>query len=347
MRIVLYPTIAGKPFNGSTIYGEALGGSESAIVYMARELAKLGHEVIVFARGHGGLYDDVIYMPYQAARTFLLTNPVDVLVAARDATPLTWQHQASITLYWGHDIPQQAMPEASMYVFVSNWQATLYANLAPQHRERIKVSPNGIDTSLFQKAADIRPLTPEDTPRLVWTSNPERGLWYAGKVLQEVRKTFPKAELHVLGRNSVYGWNNSYEHVFYPDSMDGVVVHYPMPKDQLALFLADMDVFIYPTWWPETFCIATLEAQAAGLPVVASGYAALTETVQAGMLINGRAGTEEHDRQFPDIVVDVLNDVETRKLMAERGRGFAHQFNWATHAKRWSDLLTNSIGLTA
>ena len=40
--------VIGIPFDATTVDKRGLGGSESAIIYMARELAKLGFDVTVF-----------------------------------------------------------------------------------------------------------------------------------------------------------------------------------------------------------------------------------------------------------------------------------------------------------
>jgi hypothetical protein len=61
MQIAIHT--AGMPFDGETIPGgKSLGGSESASYYMAKELAKLGHEVIVFTNSQKtGNWDGVVY----------------------------------------------------------------------------------------------------------------------------------------------------------------------------------------------------------------------------------------------------------------------------------------------
>ena len=55
--------VPGMPFNGSTIPdGKSLGGSESAGYYMARELTKRGHSVVVFTNSEQkGNWDGVVY----------------------------------------------------------------------------------------------------------------------------------------------------------------------------------------------------------------------------------------------------------------------------------------------
>src|SRR5947208_17114831 len=54
----------GMAFQGDTLEKKALGGSETAALCMAREMAKLGHKVRVFSNCETpGEYDKVIYMP--------------------------------------------------------------------------------------------------------------------------------------------------------------------------------------------------------------------------------------------------------------------------------------------
>ena len=58
---------SGLEFNGNTVYEKALGGSESALIYMARELARLGNEVTVYCKcDRPGFYDGVEYRPQEA-----------------------------------------------------------------------------------------------------------------------------------------------------------------------------------------------------------------------------------------------------------------------------------------
>ena len=59
MKILIVPNMAGKPWNGSTIYQDALGGSESAVVYMARGLSRSGADVHVLCSGEPGMFDGV------------------------------------------------------------------------------------------------------------------------------------------------------------------------------------------------------------------------------------------------------------------------------------------------
>lgn len=351
MRIVFYPSQGGKVWNGQTLAEEALGGSETAIVYMARELAKKGHEVVVFTRAKPGIYDDVAYVAWEKARNVLRTLPCDVLICARDPLPLIWARQAAISIFWAHDMPAstQALPGAHAYWFVSAFQRELYTyhGLAP--KERSLVVPNGVDLSLFNHPKKaIGPLTKDSDVMLAWTSNPERGLWYAGAVLQEVRKHYPKAELHVWGRNTVYGWDGACEHNYHPDDLHGVILHQPLPKHELAYALSThADLWVYPTWWPETYCIAAVEAQAAGVPVIASGYAALVDTAKAGTLIPGSLGEDGHLQRTIDATLDLLASPEKRSAHRVMGEAFASTQTWEASANTAIASISSLLGVRA
>jgi|SRR5579859_354780 len=349
MRFCFYVAQSGKPFNGQTLYTEALGGSESAVVYMARGLAKLGHEVIVFTRSEPGIYDDVLYLPFDSARSYLLFNPVDVLVCSRDPSPIYWSHRATCIIYWAHDLPAGPLPpNMNLYFFVSQWQANVYG----QHGyianpDTARISHNGVDLDVFKTKHEPRALTPEDEVNLAWTSNPERGLWYAGEVLQRVREVYPKAVLHVWGRNSIYGWDNSHEHVFYPDTLEGIVFHESTTKQGIANVLPTMDLLLYPTWWAETFCINTMEAQAVGLPIITSEHGALPETVKGGILVPGYAGKEGHIDALTNQTLKLLGNLEKRQELSRVGRGFSRDYGWDAQAKEWSELFSKALGLVA
>lgn len=352
MRIAFYPAQSGKPFTGDTLAREALGGSETAVIYVAKGLASLGHEVIVFTRGTPGIYDDVVYSPFARAHAVLRTLPLDVLVCVRDPLPLTWPHQAKITALWHHDLPAMKPPDATYQLFVSVWQANLFVQMGAVQKERARVLYNGVDTALFPSPATPKEFTADDPIQLVWTSNPERGLWMAGEVLQRIRRMFPQATLHVFGRNAVYGWDSSYEGNFLPTDMTNVVLHDAATKAQLADELRKADLFVYPTWWPETYCIAAMEAQAAGVPIVATKLAALEEVPAGAVLVgdeqnqptraNPVADPHYLDR-FALEAINLLQHVEKRRQMQQEGLAKAKTMDWSIHVANWHRLFTETL----
>jgi glycosyltransferase involved in cell wall biosynthesis len=355
MRICFYPAMEGKPWNGHSLDHEPLGGSEAAVAAIARSLAARGHEVFVFSRGEPGEFDDVVYLPFERAKTILLTLPLDVLVCSRDMVPVTWATRAPLRILWCHDMPQGPLPKPfDLYVFVSNFQANLTTRLGFADSKRVRIAQNGVDLRFFRAASPRSSgFAVDHVATLAWLSNPERGLWHAARILELVRQAYPNAELHVFGRNSIYGWNAESEHVYYPEDAtpqdlialgdaSPIKVHEAQPRPALAECLRSMDLVVYPTWWPETFCMAALEAQAAGVPVVATQLAALPETVKGGLLVPGCPGVDDYDRRFAQMVVHLLRDDKTYQRLSRAARAYAETMDWSQHALQWEGFFSQT-----
>ena len=328
MKWLMLPLMAGKPWNGQTIHAEPLGGSESAVAYLARALAKKGENVTVVTHGTGCVVDDVTYINNTAGST-VGQIPWDVVLSSRWPQILTQPWKAKARVLWFHDLPaDRELAVADLYVFISEYQKAQY-----RFREgaRSATIGDGVDESFLNTSVPER-----DKTRLIWTSNPDRGLPVAVKIMKEVRKRWPDLELHVFGRSSVYGWPDANERPFrYHDSFMkecGVILHDPLPRSLLRNELAKSWAFFYPTTWPETFCMAALEAQACGTPVIASPYGALPETVKGGVLTY----------DFLNAISQLRNARRWEKLSVQ-GMEFATTQTWDLVADAWIKEVNNAI----
>ena len=84
MKIAIIDTL-GLTYDGSTLEKRGLGGSESAVIYISRELADLGFEVHVFNDcttdgSIAGTYDGVRYRPLWEVQT---GEAFDVVIGSR------------------------------------------------------------------------------------------------------------------------------------------------------------------------------------------------------------------------------------------------------------------------
>jgi glycosyltransferase involved in cell wall biosynthesis len=94
-----YPSIAildliGLVYDGSTLSKKGLGGSESAVILISKELAKLGFPVTVFNAcnyddARPGVYDGVTYRPVFDIRE---TDRFDIVIASRTVKPFVPEH---------------------------------------------------------------------------------------------------------------------------------------------------------------------------------------------------------------------------------------------------------------
>jgi glycosyltransferase involved in cell wall biosynthesis len=127
--------------------------------------------------------------------------------------------------------------------------------------------------------------------------------------------------------------------------LEGVEYVGSLAQPQLAQALREVTLLAYPNHFPETSCIAVLEALAAGLRVVTSRLGALPETLGGcGSLIDVNGNWPAYRERFAAAVVRVLTEIAasppnaeehlTRQLDYVRSCG-----NWADRAREWEAWL--------
>lgn len=320
------PVQAGKYWNGGTVQTESLGGSEAAVSYTAKALSDVGEEVHVL--GHfppERLASPIDYLgvKYWSNQFFqqLLNMEWDVVVASRWPAILSQPWQTGKRYLWSHDMPYDTLEVyADALVYVSEYQMRAY-------QIEGHVIGNGIDPKIF------RPVPVErDENVLIWASNPDRGLPVAAKIFQELRKRWPDLELHVYGRHSVYGWQGQ-EAIYLPNEndMQNVYLHESLPRYKLAKQLQKAFALFYPTFWPETFCITALEAEACGTPVITSPVGAMPELIKGGII------SEDYVNAFSQL----RNKSKYAKL-SELGVTRGKNSTWAYRAQQWLELANES-----
>jgi glycosyltransferase involved in cell wall biosynthesis len=275
--------------------------------------------------------DGVRYVNVQLRVGEMVQQEWDVVVVSRwyDLLQQPWRGIGGgypVILFWTHDVSPGATPplKAHKVVCLSEFHAGTW-HFPPGSYEIIG---DGVDLSLFRGTELTR-----NENILVWTSNPDRGAALAAKIfVEEILPRWPDLQMHFFGRAAVYGWPPEMEGPYLPREehlVEGhVFVHDPLTKAGLAKMLREAWAWFYPTYWPETYCIAALEAQAAGTPVVCSRYGALMETVKGGIVTY----------DFVNAISQLRNKSRWKKL-SELGKETAQGKDWDDRAKEWVTLI--------
>lgn len=333
MKILIVPVLAGKPWHGDTVLSEPLGGSEAAVAYLAQAFARHEHDVTVVTSHPENPMKDLFGVQYLPAvqgvyEHLATTETYDAVISSRWPGVLGLQWQAPIRALWLHDVaPQQPIKvNANRLVFLSRFQASTYGVGEERIGDGVHfLIGDGVDANLV---ANIPTVEKRDDNKLIWASNPDRGLALAAYIMREVRKRWPDMKLHVFGRASVYGWDTNVEWPNMPRSedMENIVLHEPLPRAGLLAEMASAFCTFYPTFWPETYCMATLESQAVGTPVISSPVGALPETVKGGILT--------HD--LLNAISQLRNQRRWQKLSVT-GIEWARLNTWDILATRWEE----------
>jgi glycosyltransferase involved in cell wall biosynthesis len=332
LRIVLYTE--GLPFTPASIETGALGGSESAFIFLARELAMLGHSVLAFCVCPSpGVYDGVEYRHVTEFEKWRQTERCDLFICSRYFQVLFEPLDASVKTFWNHDFyPRDAAPaiaavtEKIDYIYcLSNFHCEYTRHiLAPLSPPILKV-PNGVDFNLVNAAR----AGAAKRHRIMYTSRPERGLPQAleiyerlgDKSLELLICTYPLAGYQAVEEECAAKEEALRERGFAVRSTH-------LSKSELYRSIAESKAVIYPIQSAESFCIAAIEAQACGTVFLTNGGSALDETVAY------RLKTDDVDN-FTEVLRKIVADDEYRGALEARGLEHARNYSWENIARQF------------
>jgi glycosyltransferase involved in cell wall biosynthesis len=234
----------------------------------------------------------------------------------------------------------QLHPHADRLLVKSQWQAQYMSKILGIPLAKFCLVYNGVPLEHYQGPAPAR-----HRYRLVYTSQARRGLDVLLRLFPQIRASVPESELHIFGVE--------YSKAGVPSDLAGAVqpgLHWrgSLSKSALAGELRAASLMAYSCHFKETFCTAVAEAQAAGLPVVTSGLAALTERVADGLdgfLIPGKPGQSPgYEAAFVGAVLRLLreDDLWTRMgaAAAEKARRL---YDWERVGGSWEEELQGLV----
>lgn len=355
---VLYTGAAWERWSPQSVDEGGIGGSETCAVYVAREFAKKGWKSVVFGdcAGLEREYDGVFYADHSKFADFVAKNEIDFFVSSRRADIFALPIRAARKAIWVHDVWLDQNPNANLNLdkvdkvfLLSPWHKKFFMN---HHKgvpeEKVHVTRNGVDLSRFGEKVRKIP------GRMVYSSSPDRGLETLLDLLPKIQKHVPEAELHVF-----YGflnWEKSarmrndrgqielIERIKKKMTIPGVFYRDRVGQKVLAREFMKAELWAYPTWFTETFCLTAAEAMGSGTPVVATDVAALETTVgAAGVLVpvskneHGCGNTWDlaFQGRFVDECISMLSDQGRWKEYSQRGLEKAKQFAWEGIAEDW------------
>ena len=361
-------------WNPMTIKEVGCGGSETAAAYIAKELAKRDCQPIVYAMD-SQVWDGVVYMPFNYFRPdsilchlFISSRVPDVFLTPIPAKQKwLWFHDIH---RWDRFTPEVAS-EIDVLLVLSQWHANFIRATYPFMKDaemidfdnnklpyndciapdvwfedatliklpKIAIIGNGLDTERFEE------ITEERIPhRFIWNSSPDRGLEQVLSLWQKIKTQLPKAELKIF-----YGWDyfNSATHIpSYREfkekirmmlKQDGVEWCGRIGQDQLAKELMKADIMLYPPPhdFRETYGIAFLEAQAAGVLCFYRMNGALGETIGNRGIPLKLDATED---EIVDIIVQTLHNEKRCDNLRKRAREYALKRSWGRQTEKILEL---------
>ena len=203
----------------------------------------------------------------------------------------------------------------------SNWAKQSIIDDYGVPSEKVVVNPPGVNLQYWQPRLDARINTPGQPLRILFVGGDFRRK--GGEQLLAWYRTQDPAhyELHVVTRESV-------------DSSPGLHIYHNMqPNSQeLVQLYQQSDLFVLPSLG-ECFGIATIEAMATGLPVIATDVGGTADIIESGR--NGYIVPSGSAAEIGQTIMAISNNAERRHNMGVQSRQMAEErFDLEKNARR-------------
>lgn len=253
-------------------------------------------------------------------------------------------------IFWAHDLfadpevqflKDGGWKEFDKIVYVSHWQKSTY-ELA------LGVPPSA--GMVLQNA--IEPIEdhekPKDRINLIYHTTPHRGLEVLYPVYEEFSKHYgDKVHLDVYSSFEAYGWPQRDEP--YLDLFEKlkehphITYHGYQPNEVVREALKKAHIFVYPSIWQETSCIAAIEALAAGCLMVSNTLAALPETTANWAWLYAYDENVERNANMcygmMKSAVDNFWQEQVQQNLYNQKAYYELFYNWDFRSKQWEGLL--------
>ena len=361
-KTIVFNNAVGSEISGDELSKRAVGGAETGVIHIAKHLAKLNFNVIVFGNvSKPGDYDGVRYLNVSDGE-FLKKFKTDLLVVVRNTQVIAnfnfkEMYDIDKIALWVHDVVdspaftylKEAAPFIDKIITLSEWHRETIKDLFPNIPEdKFVIIRNAVTDGLFKPklSKDFPP------PKMVYSSTPFRGLDVLLEVFPEIKRQVPDAELHVYSSLKVYGGeyvgtDNNFKHLYdLAKNTDGVFYHGSVLQEELSDAVRTSRLWGYPNHYPETSCISVMESVQAGVPMIATRLAALPETLPkgCGVLLHPPSTDLRYKEDFVKEAVSILLD--PHKYLAMRNECLRYNFSWGDRAKEWKQLFFPDEKLT-
>lgn len=321
------------------------GGAETALIWLSHHLARRGHDVSVY-NGANGDFDGVKYRPLGA---FDLSDPIDVFVLFRNPWSGVTKVNAKTTVFWSCDQQTEGNYATEVFPWVDHTICISPYHLR-YHVERYGLNPNTAwVTDLGVNWDEYKAQVPKVPNRLIYCSQPERGLTVLFVAFGLIREQVPDVSLTITADRRLWGVDYTGDELYHKlwDTMgesDRINYVGAVPREELAKLQLEAEVMSFPCTYEELHCLAATECQVAGAVPVTSMMGSLPTTVDVGVTIDESPNSEAFVERFAGEIIDLLKNRPRLEAMQKEARKQGiKRFKWEVIAEAWEKKLVEWI----
>ena len=233
----------------------------------------------------------------------------------------------------------------SHFVFNSDYQKEEFCNKFDFNGRNISVIKNSINPiKMNQKKYDGK-------VNLIYHTTPHRGLELLAHCFPKILAENDKVHLKVFSSLKIYGWDEK-DKVFEPlykklKDMKNVEYNSNVSNEEIRKELVNSHIFAYPNIWPESCCLAAIEAMSAKNLLVLPNLAALKETGSKSKFLyeftdNASDHINTFQKQLTHAIQYVQKQSEDYKLHLDELKIYSDKnYNLSDYLKKWERVLSN------
>lgn len=353
--LVIYAGFTEMPWSPSYAKTKGVGGSEEAVLNLAKQWQKLGWNVTVYCNtGNLGEVDEgVTYRPFWEWNH---RDKQDVVIIWRTIKPVDYGINATKILIDLHDVVSEGeftperLGKIHKVMVKTNFHRSLFPNIPD---EKIAIIPNGMDFELFNQKVK------KDQYLIVNTSSPDRSLDVLPELFKRVKEQVPEAKCKWAYGFDLFDKIHSDHSVMMKWSTDtkkamadaGIENLGRLSQKECAKLYLEGNVLAFPTEFAEIDCITVKKAQACGCLPITTDFGALNESVQHGIKIHsdktkdnwckpnqfhfGLDNKEAQDQWVEAVVKQLKTPMDDRTEMKE----WAKKFSWDKISLQWNNIM--------
>lgn len=391
--------VIGLAYDGNTLQTRGLGGSESAVIYMAKELSNIGFDVTVFnncqdSQANPGIYDNVKYIDIS---TLDLNNnhTYDIVISSRTVIPFLKKDDypnytefnptryekiktnAKLKIVWMHDtfcrgdelLEDMIVNKDIDELFtLSDFHTSYVTNANHGKRRMFEV----LKKSIFMTRNGIKMhkndvnISKKDPFLYVFNASVTKGML---PLLKNIWPTFkahiPQARLKVIGGYYRFRENaapdaqeQQWLELINDRNLANLDVEFTgiITQQEIANILEQASFMMYPSAFPETFGISSLESLAYNTPLITTRFGALEETAieDACYLIDyaiepnslyPNINLDIQCQKFIDLAINASNDRYLHQQKMYKCNIIKDICTWDTVALQWKQHFYRKLGL--
>lgn len=341
-------------WSGSSINRIGVGGSETFIIEMARNLAKCtDYEIIVFCNCEfAEEYEGVKYLHLSEYFNYCSNIEMKHVMISRysEYIPVAINGYVENIYVILHDLKLTGNivpihPKIKNIFCLSEWHKKYFLSSFPQFNNITSSFGYGIDFENFLYDDKIE----KNKHSFIYSSFPNRGLIVLLKMWDKIKERYNDASLNIfVNLNNTWVNQNYKEEIIEIRRLleelkdKDIINHEWVSKKTLGEYWKKSEIWFYPCKFAETFCLTALEAALSKTLCITNNLAALQDTVgDRGINVDESSddvmSQEWQDKAFNTICEWIDNEERFEYINKNYNRAITQ--SWYNRAETLADIL--------